>query len=72
MDAETGPGAVAGGGEDWKATETAEKKLKRARSPEDEGDGERTVCPIAFVATLTSCLLTLCAAVGCASTHGRN
>ena len=42
-DAQDGPGAVAGGGEDWKATETAEKKLKRARSPEDEGDGERTV-----------------------------
>ncbi|KAI0690574.1 RNA-binding domain-containing protein [Cytidiella melzeri] len=41
MDAETGPGAVAGGGEDWKATETADKKLKRARSPDDEADHDR-------------------------------
>lgn len=43
MDAETGPGAVAGGGEDWKATETGDKKLKRARSEEDDGDAERLV-----------------------------
>ncbi|KAI0341585.1 RNA-binding domain-containing protein [Trametopsis cervina] len=43
MDAETGPGAVAGGGGDWKASEgaAAERKGKRARSPEDEGDNER-------------------------------
>ncbi|KAF8955467.1 hypothetical protein BDZ97DRAFT_1907653 [Flammula alnicola] len=34
------PGAVAGGGGDWKQEDNAspEKKLKRGRSPDDEGD----------------------------------
>ncbi|KAF8831375.1 hypothetical protein F5879DRAFT_646476 [Lentinula edodes] len=40
-DAQDGPGAVAGGGEDWKEIETSEGKLKRGRSPEDEGDNAR-------------------------------
>ena len=39
-DAQDGPGAVAGGGEDWKEAENAapEKTLKRGRSPDDEGN----------------------------------
>jgi len=39
-DAQDGPGAVAGGGGDWKEAETSgnESRLKRGRSPEDEGD----------------------------------
>ena len=43
-DAQDGPGAVAGGGEDWKQENntSSEKKLKRGRSPEDE-DNERSV-----------------------------
>ncbi|KAI0079907.1 RNA-binding domain-containing protein [Panus rudis PR-1116 ss-1] len=41
-DAEDKPGAVAGGGGDWKAQDgAAENTLKRARSPEDEGDSGR-------------------------------
>lgn len=43
-DAKDGPGAVAGGGEDWKEVETSEGKLKRERSPDDEGDNARSVC----------------------------
>ncbi|KIJ69229.1 hypothetical protein HYDPIDRAFT_105827 [Hydnomerulius pinastri MD-312] len=39
-DAQEGPGAVAGGGGDWKETETS-TTLKRGRSPEDEGDNTR-------------------------------
>ena len=43
-DAEDKPGAVAGGGGDWKENEAApETNLKRGRSPEDEGDSGRTV-----------------------------
>lgn len=45
-DAEEGPGAVAGGGGDWKeAAKSAGEGggVKRARSPEDEGDNMRTV-----------------------------
>ncbi|KAJ7632489.1 hypothetical protein FB45DRAFT_912587 [Roridomyces roridus] len=37
-DAQDGPGAVAGGGGDWKESESS-GNLKRGRSPEDEGDG---------------------------------
>lgn len=51
-DAQEGPGAVAGGGEDWKEAEIpAENKLKRDRSPEDEGDSGRLVSasPLPFV-----------------------
>lgn len=41
-DAQDGPGAVAGGGGDWKeADSTDSTKLKRGRSPDDEGDGSR-------------------------------
>jgi nuclear cap-binding protein subunit 2 len=43
-DAQEGPGAVAGGGGDWKDAEgpaPAEGHLKRGRSPDD--DGGRTV-----------------------------
>ncbi|OBZ75044.1 Nuclear cap-binding protein subunit 2 [Grifola frondosa] len=41
-DAQEGPGAVAGGGGDWKEAEgAAESTLKRGRSPEDEGDSGR-------------------------------
>ncbi|KAJ7489840.1 hypothetical protein B0H11DRAFT_2010624 [Mycena galericulata] len=42
-DAQDGPGAVAGGGGDWKEAETSgtESRLKRGRSPEDEGDSMR-------------------------------
>lgn len=43
-DAQDVPGAVAGGGGDWKHTEhIPENTLKRARSPEDEGDSGRGV-----------------------------
>lgn len=35
------PGAVAGGGGDWK--DVSENPLKRARSPDDEGEGGRGV-----------------------------
>lgn len=43
-DAQDGPGAVAGGGEDWKQEHNTspEKNLKRGRSPEDD-DNERSV-----------------------------
>lgn len=44
MDAETGPGAVASGGGDWKAVEgAAADKKKRARSPDDEAEQDRLV-----------------------------
>ncbi|KAF5391404.1 hypothetical protein D9757_001972 [Collybiopsis confluens] len=43
VDAQDGPGAVASGGGEWKEVESSEGKLKRARSPEDEGENERTV-----------------------------
>lgn len=42
-DAQDGPGAVAGGGGEWKqedSTGAADKSLKRGRSPEEEGDGD--------------------------------
>jgi nuclear cap-binding protein subunit 2 len=44
-DAQDGPGAVAGGGGDWKETENTatENKLKRGRSPDDDGDNLRAV-----------------------------
>ena len=46
-DAQEGPGAVAGGGGDWRESEAAvENTLKRARSPEDDGDGGRAVSPV--------------------------
>ncbi|KZT09471.1 RNA-binding domain-containing protein [Laetiporus sulphureus 93-53] len=41
-DAQEGPGAVAGGGGEWKDAGNADNPLKRARSPEDEGDSGRT------------------------------
>ena len=44
-DAQEGPGAVAGGGGDWKQPEGAPEKqdLKRGRSPDDEAENERMV-----------------------------
>lgn len=47
-DAQDGPGAVAGGGGDWKESAAPpEQTLKRGRSPEDENyDGSRTVCAL--------------------------
>lgn len=42
LDAQDGPGAVASGGGEWKETEVR-PTLKRARSPEDEGDHTRFV-----------------------------
>ena len=50
-DAQDGPGAVAGGGGDWKEADNAgtENKLKRGRSPDDDGDNLRMVRkPIPF------------------------
>jgi nuclear cap-binding protein subunit 2 len=43
-DAQDGPGAVAGGGGDWKQPEHVgtERNLKRGRSPDDDGDGLRS------------------------------
>lgn len=60
-DAQEGPGAVAGGGEDWKEAEGAGevKNLKRGRSPEDDGDNirlVRSVCPVAFYFVLLTFL----------------
>ena len=44
-DAQEGPGAVAGGGGDWKEVEGAQKpSLKRERSPDEDADNERMVC----------------------------
>ncbi|KAG2114558.1 uncharacterized protein F5147DRAFT_677189, partial [Suillus discolor] len=40
-DAQEGPGAVAGGGGDWKESETVVPSRKRGRSPDDEGDNVR-------------------------------
>lgn len=42
-DAQDGPGAVAGGGEDWKdnSVPEPERTLKRERSVDDDDDGER-------------------------------
>lgn len=59
-DAQEGPGAVAGGGEDWKQPESVPEKqdLKRGRSPDDEAENERMVrsllclsrrCPMSFL-----------------------
>lgn len=66
MDAETGPGAVASGGGDWKAVEGAADKKKRGRSPDDEGENDRMVsasytslsnhCPTNHVSGYTSTL----------------
>lgn len=42
IDVQDGPGAVAGGGGEWKEPETR-PTLKRARSPDDEGDNARIV-----------------------------
>ena len=40
-DAQDGPGAVAGGGEDWKAANATVQNvsLKRGRSPDEDEDG---------------------------------
>jgi len=42
-DAQEGPGAVAGGGSDWKEAEGGgeSRGIKRDRSPDDEGDNIR-------------------------------
>jgi len=42
-DAQEGPGAVAGGGGDWKEAEGGgeSRGIKRDRSPDDEGDNIR-------------------------------
>jgi hypothetical protein len=50
-DATDGPGAVAGGGGDWKEREGAGPTLKRGRSPDDEGDSSR---PVSIHYTLAS------------------
>ena len=42
LDVPDGPGAVASGGGEWKETEVRQT-LKRARSPDDEGDNARLV-----------------------------
>lgn len=49
-DAQDGPGAVAGGGGDWKdqGGSHSDNKLKRARSPDDEGENARLVGLFAF------------------------
>ena len=48
-DATDGPGAVAGGGGDWKEREGAGPTLKRDRSPDDEGDSGRPVSDISVL-----------------------
>lgn len=68
-DAEDKPGAVAGGGGDWKETEAVtENTLKRGRSPEDEGDSGRTVSDHWFTRELDAAKLMLFHAVGCSCT----
>ena len=52
-DATDGPGAVAGGGGDWKEREGAGPSLKRGRSPDDEGETSR---PVSVYPTLGSVL----------------
>lgn len=52
-DATDGPGAVAGGGGDWKEREGAGATLKRDRSPDDEGETSR---PVGVHSTLGSVL----------------
>lgn len=48
-DAQDGPGAVAGGGEEWKvAMSTGEQTLKRGRSPDEDED--KRVSPISTYA----------------------
>jgi nuclear cap-binding protein subunit 2 len=44
-DAQEGPGAVAGGGGDWKEEDRGleSSTLKRGRSPDDDGDNARMV-----------------------------
>ena len=44
-DAQDVPGAVAGGGGDWKESSQNGRSLKRARSPDDDGDAAR-VCAV--------------------------
>lgn len=52
-DAQDVPGAVAGGGGDWKAEHVQESStLKRGRSPEDEGASGRGVGVDSFSSTL--------------------
>lgn len=53
-DAEDGPGAVAIGGGDWKASAVPEQNLKRGRSPEEE-DTSRTVSPFYLLPKLKNC-----------------
>ena len=50
-DAQEGPGAVAGGGGDWKQPEAVQEKpdLKRGRSPDDEAENVRMVRRVANV-----------------------
>ena len=50
-DAQEGPGAVAGGGEDWKEAEGAAAEpasLKRARSPDEEDGGRVRLITYSF------------------------
>lgn len=55
-DAQEGPGAVAGGGGEWKEAETT-TTLKRGRSPEDEGDNTRMVCRLSLLFSTQTHLL---------------
>lgn len=60
-DAQDGPGAVAGGGGEWKqseATQPEENKLKRGRSPDEDEDDARVRLiphPLLHSNLLTSC-----------------
>ncbi len=54
-DAQDVPGYAAGGGGDWKDQAPEATTLKRARSPEDEGDGGRGVRVLRFNLLQNSC-----------------
>ena len=60
-DAQDGPGAVAGGGGDWKETEntSTENKLKRGRSPDDDGDDLRAVRKLSITLPQVTFLIAL-------------
>jgi nuclear cap-binding protein subunit 2 len=66
-DAQEGPGAVAGGGGDWKEAETVDISRKRGRSPDDEGENLRLVCSFPF-----QTIRSLDNVAGSSFTHGRH
>ena len=72
-DAQEGPGAVAGGGEDWKEAEAMEiKNFKRERSPDDDGDNIRLVCRLYLILLRFAKLLFWSTIAGPTKSSGRH